>query len=183
MKVVYHPDQKQHYPKQFLVNGCFQPNPEMPERLDRLLEGALAAGCTPETPSRQGMALIEAVHSPAYLKFLEHAHERWMHIDGAAEAVTPNIHPDSRDVGYPASVVAQAGYHMSDASAPITGGTWNSACWSAWTHIAWLAATSRTTRSSSTPTRPCASSPGTPKHACGKTRPWPCIAGVSSICR
>ncbi len=101
MKVVYHPDQKQHYPKQFLVNGCFQPNPEMPERLDRLLEGALAAGCTPETPSRQSMQLIEAVHSPAYLKFLEHAHERWMHIAGASDAVTPNIHPDSRDVGYP----------------------------------------------------------------------------------
>jgi len=133
MKVVYHLDQKQHYPKQFLVNGRFRPNPEKPERLDRLLEGALAAGCTPETPPRQGVQPVGAVHTPAYLKFLEHAHERWMRIDGAAEAVTPNIHPDSRDVGYPASVVAQAGYHMSDASAPITGGTWNSACWSAWT--------------------------------------------------
>jgi len=131
VKVVYHPDQKQHYPKQFLVNGCFQPNPEMPERLDRLLDGALAAGCTPETPSRQGQQFIEAVHSPAYLAFLEHAHERWMRIEGAAEAVTPNIHPDSRGVGYPASVVAQAGYHMSDASAPVSAGTWNSACWSA----------------------------------------------------
>ncbi len=43
MKVVCHPDQKQHYPKQFLVNGRFRPNPEKPERLDRLLEGALAA--------------------------------------------------------------------------------------------------------------------------------------------
>ncbi len=45
-----------------------------------------------------------------------------MRIDGASDAVTPNIHPDSRDVGYPASVVAQAGYHMADASAPITRG-------------------------------------------------------------
>jgi acetoin utilization deacetylase AcuC-like enzyme len=135
MKVVYHLDQKQHYPKQFLVNGRFRPNPEKPERLDRLLEGALAAGCMPETPSRQGIQPVEAVHTPAYLKFLEHAHERWMRIDGAAEAVTPNIHPDSRDVGYPASVVAQAGYHMADASAPIAAGTWNSACWSAWTAV------------------------------------------------
>jgi acetoin utilization deacetylase AcuC-like enzyme len=133
MKVVYHPDQKQHYPKQFLVNGRFQPNPEMPERFDRLLQGALAAACAPEMPSRQSMQPVEAVHTPAYLKFLEHAHERWKHIDGAADAVTPNIHPDSRDVGYPASVVAQAGYHMSDASAPITEGTWASCCWSAWT--------------------------------------------------
>ena len=133
MKVIYHADQKQHYPKQFLVNGCFQPNPEMPERLDRLLEGALAAGCTPETPPRQGMQHIKAVHSPAYLEFLERAHERWTHIAGASDAVTPNIHPDRRDVGYPASVVAQAGYHMSDASAPIGDRTWHSSCWSAWT--------------------------------------------------
>jgi len=133
MKVIYHPDQKQHYPKQFLVNGCFQPNPEKPERLDRLLEGALAAGYEHQTPSGQGMQPIEAIHSPAYLKFLENAHGRWLRIEAASEAVTPNIHPDSRDVGYPASVVAQAGYHMSDASAPVAGGTWISSCWSAWT--------------------------------------------------
>lgn len=133
MKVVCHPEQKRHYPEHFLVNGRFQPNPEMPERYDRLLEGALAAGCAPETPSMQGMQAIEAVHSSAYLEFLEHAHERWQRIDGAADSVTPNIHPDRRDVGYPASVVAQAGYHMADAAAPVAGGTWDSARWSAWT--------------------------------------------------
>jgi acetoin utilization deacetylase AcuC-like enzyme len=79
------------------------------------------------------MEPVEAIHSQAYLRFLEHAHERWQRIEGAANAVTPNIHPDRRDVGYPASVVAQAGYHMSDAAAPIADGTWNSCCWSAWT--------------------------------------------------
>jgi len=135
MKVVFHPDQKQHYPRHFLVNGCFQPNPEKPERLDRLLEGAKMAGCTPVTPVQHGMKPLEAMHSTAYLKFLQHAHERWARIEGAAEAVTPNIHPDRRDVGYPASVVAQAGYHMSDASAPIADGTWMSSCWSAWTAV------------------------------------------------
>lgn len=133
MKVVFHPKQKQHYPARFLVNGRFQPNPEMPERLDRLLEGARLAGCEPETPSVTDMAPIEAVHSSAYLQFLEHAFERWQRIDGAADAVTPNIHPDRRDTGYPASVVAQAGYHMSDAAAPIADGTWESCCQSAWT--------------------------------------------------
>jgi len=140
MKVVCHVDQKLHYPKQFLVNGCFQPNPEMPERFDRLLEGARAAGCTLETPQEHGMELVRAVHTAAYLEFLEHANERWQHIDGAADAVTPNVHTDRRDVGYPASVVAQAGYHMSDVAAPIAGGTWESVCWSARTamHAAML---------------------------------------------
>ena len=135
MKVVYHNDQKLHYPERFLVNGCFQPNPEMPQRLDRLLKGALAAGCTPETPSSHGMEPIEAIHSPAYLRFLENAYERWKRIEGAADAVTPNVHPDSRQAGYPASVVAQAGYHMADAAAPIANGSWDSICWSAWTVV------------------------------------------------
>lgn len=140
MKVVCHPDQKRHYPKQFLVNGRFQPNPEMPERFDRLLEGAVAAGCTPETPPEHGLEPARAVHTTAYLDFLEHAFDRWQHIEGAADAVTPNIHTDCRDVGYPASVVAQAGYHMSDVAAPIADGTWESVCWSARTatHAAML---------------------------------------------
>jgi acetoin utilization deacetylase AcuC-like enzyme len=133
MKVICHPEQKQHYPEHFLVNGRFQPNPEMPVRFDKLLEGALAAGCSPETPTPQGREVLEAIHTPEYLEFLEHAFERWKHIEGAADAVTPNIHPDRRDVGYPASVVAQAGYHMSDVAAPVADGTWNSCCWSAWT--------------------------------------------------
>jgi acetoin utilization deacetylase AcuC-like enzyme len=135
MKVVYHPEQKLHYPKQFLVNGVFQPNPEMPERIERLAAGAAAAGCIPESPDRSGLFAIRAVHDAAYLEFLEHANERWKRIDGAAEAVTPNIHPDRRDTGYPASVVAQAGYHMADAAAPIADGTWESCLWSAWSAV------------------------------------------------
>jgi acetoin utilization deacetylase AcuC-like enzyme len=135
MKVVYHNDQKLHYPERFLVNGRFQPNPEMPQRLDHLLKGALAAGCTPESPSSHGIEPIVAIHSPAYLRFLENAYERWKRIEGAADAVTPNVHPDSRQAGYPASVVAQAGYHMADAAAPIANGSWDSVCWSAWSVV------------------------------------------------
>jgi acetoin utilization deacetylase AcuC-like enzyme len=135
MKVVCHPEQKLHYPPSFLVNGRFQPNPEVPERFERLLDGAVAAGCAPETPDNHGMAPIHAIHSAAYLKFLENAYERWKRIDGAADAVTPNVHPDSRSAGYPASVVAQAGFHMADAAAPVADHSWNSSCWSAWTAV------------------------------------------------
>lgn len=135
MKVVYHPEQKLHYPEHFLVNGRFQPNPEQPERVDRLLQGALDAGCTPETTWVSEMAPLGAVHTSAYLEFLKRAWERWQYIEGAADAVTPNIHPDRRQVGYPASVVAQAGYHMADAAAPIGAGSWKSICQSAWTAV------------------------------------------------
>jgi len=135
VKVVCHPEQKRHYPPHFLVNGVFQPNPEQPERQDRLLAAALKAGCRHEEPLAHGMESIDAVHSKAYLDFLERAWERWSRIEGAAPAVTPNIHPDRREVGYPASVVAQAGYHMADASAPLAEGSWSSILWSAWTAV------------------------------------------------
>ena len=135
MKVVCHPEQQRHYPPHFLVNGVFRPNPEQPERQDRLLQAALASGCRLEPPLAHGMEPIAAVHTQAYLDFLERAWERWERIEGAAAAVTPNIHPDRRDVGYPASVVAQAGYHMADAAAPIAEGSWASIRWSAWSAV------------------------------------------------
>ncbi|MGD2130594.1 MAG: histone deacetylase family protein [Lysobacterales bacterium] len=135
MKVVWHPDQKQHYPPHFLVNGVFEPNPEKPARADALLQSALAAGCTAEEPEDCGLGPIAAIHTEAYLVFLQRAWERWARIPGAAPAVTPNIHPDRRDVGYPASVVAQAGYHMADASAPIADGSWESILQSARTAV------------------------------------------------
>lgn len=135
MKVVCHSGQRQHYPPHFLVNGVFQPNPEMPERQDRLLQAALAAGCRHEAPLAHGLEPIAAVHTDAYLAFLERAWERWSRIEGAAPAVTPNIHPDRRDCGYPASVVAQAGFHMADASAPLAQGSWPAVLWSAWSAV------------------------------------------------
>lgn len=127
--------QAAHYPEHFLVNGVMEQNPERPERIDRLRAGADKAGCVIAAPRDHGMGPIAAVHTPAYLQFFERAHERWARIAGATEAVIPNIHPPHRDCGYPESVVAQAGFHMADASCPIVAETWNSALWSAWSAV------------------------------------------------
>ncbi len=129
--VVAEAEQKRHYPPTYLVNGFMQENPERPERVAMLLQGAKNAGCDIVRPENLGAEPILTTHSTRYLKFLERAYERWSRIDGASEAVTPNIHPIHRR-GYPASVVAQAGWHMIDASAPISAETWESAQWSAW---------------------------------------------------
>lgn len=125
-----------HFPRAFLVNGVFEDNPEHPDRIERLRAGAEAAGCRIEAPGDAGLAPIAAVHTPEYLHFLQHAHTRWRRIEGASESVTPNIHPLRRDGLYPASVVAQAGWHMADASCPIDADTWHSAFWSAQSAIA-----------------------------------------------
>lgn len=135
MKCVLCAGQAKHYPESFLVNGERKPNPESPDRVDRLLRGALAAGLEHTEPRDYGLAAIARVHTPEYLAFLRHAYTRWSRIPGAASEVTPNIHPTNRDCVYPASVVAQAGYHMADASAPIGADTWESALASAWSAI------------------------------------------------
>jgi acetoin utilization deacetylase AcuC-like enzyme len=132
MKCVLSSVQSKHYPKSFLVNGERQANPESPNRVDLLLQGALKAGLEEVSPPDYGLAPIARVHTPEYIEFLKNGYRRWALIPGAASEITPNIHPTNRDGVYPASVVAQAGYHMADASAPIAKDTWESAVASAW---------------------------------------------------
>lgn len=135
MKAFYADEQKRHDPKMFLSSGAPRPNPEQPERVERLLLGAKAAGCEIVRPRARGLAPIAAVHTPEYLEFLEHIFERWQRIPGASEEVIPNIHPLGRAGRYPASAVGQAGYHMADTACPISAETWESACWSAWSAV------------------------------------------------
>ena len=135
MKCILADAQTKHYPESYLVNGKPQANPETPDRVDMLLNGALAAGLERVTPPEYGLGPIARVHTPEYLGFLQHAYARWAKIPDAASEITPNVHPTSRDCDYPASVVAQAGYHMADAAAPISAVTWESSLWSAWSAI------------------------------------------------
>ena len=136
MKVYCAPKhQLAHYPSQFLVSGAPQPNPEVPERLDRLLDAARQAGHAVLEPADHGVGPVAEVHTPDYLNFLSGIYERWQRIEGASEEVVPNIHPDRRDVGYPRSAVGQAGYHMADTACPIGPKSWDAIRWSANTSI------------------------------------------------
>ena len=80
MKAFYAEEQKHHDPKAFLSSGAPQPNPEKPERIQRLLAGARSAGLTVERPKRHGLGPVAAVHTPEYLDFLEHIFSRWQRI-------------------------------------------------------------------------------------------------------
>lgn len=135
MKVFYADEQKKHNPKAFLSSGAQQPNPEVPERVERLLAGARKAGCIIERPRDHGIGPIATVHTPEYIDFLQHIYPRWRRIEGASEEVIPNIHPIARGGSYPASAVGQAGYHMADTACPISAETFGSACWSAWSAV------------------------------------------------
>lgn len=136
MKTFYADEQKRHDPKAFLSSGASKPNPEQPARIDALLAGARAAGCSIVRPKDYGLAPLAAVHTPEYLEFLQNIYRRWTRIEDASDEVIPNIHPLARDGAYPASAVGQAGYHMADTACPISAETWDSACWSAWSATA-----------------------------------------------
>jgi acetoin utilization deacetylase AcuC-like enzyme len=135
MKTFYASEQKRHDPKLFLSSGAPQPNPEQPERVERLLSGARAAGCEIARPKDYGLGPISAIHTPEYLDFLERIYKRWQRIDEASAEVIPNIHPIARTGTYPASAVGQVGYHVADTSCPISEHTWESANWSAWSAV------------------------------------------------
>lgn len=135
MKVVFADQQRNHAPKHYLSSGAPQPNPEVPERADCLLSAALASGLERATPDDYGQDPLRAVHTERYLHFLENIYARWRRMPDASAEVLPNIHPDGRDGGYPASAVGQVGFHVYDASCPITANTWDAARWSANTAI------------------------------------------------
>jgi len=135
MKVVFSDLQKDHFPQHFLSSGAPQPNPEVPQRADFLLQAALAAGLELLEPEDAGLEPLAAVHTPEYLQFLQNIYRRWCYIDGASAEVVPNIHPDRRDGAYPASAVGQAGFHMLDTGCPIAATTWGSAMVSAHTAV------------------------------------------------
>ncbi|QGX97228.1 histone deacetylase family protein [Roseovarius faecimaris] len=136
MKAFFDTRQRKHDPQHFMANGAIKPNPEQPERINRLLAGAEAAGCVITDPDETGLAPIAAVHTPEYLAFLQTIHARWQRIDGAGPEVIPNIHPARRSDGYPKSAVGQAGYHQADTACPIAAHTWEAAYWSAQSAIA-----------------------------------------------
>ncbi|TYC60672.1 histone deacetylase family protein [Rhodobacterales bacterium] len=131
MKAIFDERQRVHDPKHFMANGTLYPNPEQPKRIDVLRQGAETAGCSFDAPVDHGLGPIAALHTAEYLVFLETIHARWKHIEGSADEVIPNVHPDRRTASYPRSAVGQAGFHQADTSCPISAGTWEAAYWSA----------------------------------------------------
>ena len=119
--------QKLHSPSGYLVNGVMQPNPDNPDRIDRLMSAVTKGGHQLLAPEDHGMGPLAAVHTPAYLKFLSTVYPRWQRIPDAAPEIFPNVHPDRRTASYPLSAVAQAGYHIADMSCPIGEHTWETA--------------------------------------------------------
>ncbi len=135
MITVFDDAQRAHDPQFFLSSGAQYPCPEKPARIDVLRGAVRRLGGPVMAPADAGPDPIRAVHPDRYLTFLQGIYQRWTRIEGASAEVIPNIHPATREDGYPKSAVGQAGFHMTDTSCPIARHTWPAAYASAQTAI------------------------------------------------
>ena len=72
-----------------------------------------------ENTGIHGVEPVAAIHTPAYLHFLENIYRRWQQIEGASEEVIANVHPNRYSSAYPDSAVGQADWHMADTICPL----------------------------------------------------------------
>ena len=136
MKAFYADEQAGHDPQTFMVAGKLVQAEEQPERAERLKEGGEAAGLAFERPPVGGMTEIAAVHTPAYLRFLETIHDKWSALPHAAAEVIPNQHLDRSLGGIPESPTGLACYYQADAACPIGPKTFEASRWAAWSAVA-----------------------------------------------
>lgn len=149
MKAFFSEDQLLHQPAQFMRAGRICAPTDVPARATTLNAMLASHGVASQSPPDFGHA-IQAVHSPEYLTFLQHAYARWQDLAKAGQnpgpEVLPNLSPyyngrhdrARRDPCPSPSVIAQAGYYLGDLSCPVGPHTWQSALRS--THAAIAAA-------------------------------------------
>lgn len=128
MKIVQTDKHRLHDPQFFLVRGVPKPSAEQPERVEKLLAAATAAGHEVLRPESFGPGPRAAVHTPEYLQFLETAHRDWQALGDASAEIVANIHPSRYPPTYPQSIIGRAGWHMADTACPIGAGTFEAAC-------------------------------------------------------
>ncbi|CBS90229.1 histone deacetylase family protein [Azospirillum lipoferum] len=128
MKFVHHPDAALHRPATYFNKGLLRALPEKPERVGALASLIEKRGETLIRPDDYGSAPRAAVHTPAYLAFLETAHARWVAKGDMGDVVLPNVHRMQAAPSYPTCIVGQAGWHMFDTACPIGAETWTATC-------------------------------------------------------
>lgn len=131
MDVFWDEVQLQHTPSFFLQRGQVRPNFEVPARALSLLGGVATLGLTPKAPPPLDPAVLQTIHTPAYLDYLRTAHAEWAAMDGAGPEVVANMHPAPEMLAYAqpgAPIIGKAGWFSADTACPIGPHTWDAAC-------------------------------------------------------
>ncbi|MBK6004921.1 histone deacetylase family protein [Ramlibacter ginsenosidimutans] len=132
MQVFYNEHHALHHGRHEMFRGALVPCVEVPARVDHVLQELRARGLgriaqPPEIPRD----LLERVHAPRYLRFLEGAWDEWVVLDAAnaQRDAIPSYWPirGFRSDVLPASFHARMGLFSFDAGSPLTAGTWAAA--------------------------------------------------------
>jgi acetoin utilization deacetylase AcuC-like enzyme len=107
--------------------ACF----ESPERADFVHAALLAAGHEIRTPNVDSTAVLQQVHTPRYLAFLESAWAQWLAVDpdNALRQPFPSVWPvrTLRSDLEPQNFTAKLGLYSMDNGSPLVAGTWAAA--------------------------------------------------------
>jgi len=138
MHAFFCPEQLRHAPQQIMRLGRLRAPNDVAARAETLRQVLGYRGIPLATPPDVGRAPLAAIHSAAYLDYLEHAWSRWQTL--AAEGldpgpeVLPNLSPyysgriETERAPCPATAIAaQTGYYLGDLSCPIGPHTWRAA--------------------------------------------------------
>ena len=129
MQIFYNPDHAAHQGKLEMFRGRMVPCHEVPQRQDQVAAVLQSRALGPlQTPSRFDDALLERIHSPRYLRFLQTAWQQWIALDPANAALDaiPSVWPTRsfRSDIEPDNFAARMGLYSFDAGTPLTAGTW-----------------------------------------------------------
>ncbi len=135
MRAFYHPSQAAHDPKQYMRVGRVIAPKDVPARTEALLGALRSLQISPETPTADHPDARRAVHTGAFLRFLETAWDRWQELPDRGPEVWPNTFPywsgrpeEPARPDCPAEhLIAQSGWYLGDLSVPIGPQTWLSA--------------------------------------------------------
>lgn len=126
MRIFHNAGHAAHSSQSELHDGALVRSFECPERMDVILAALREAGFSaPDEPAPAPRALLERVHTPAYLAFLESAHARWLTAGhtGDAMAFAWPVHGLRRTVP-PEDIDGALGHYNFSVDTCITAGTW-----------------------------------------------------------
>jgi len=112
-----------------LHDGRLRRSFECPERMAHILAALAERGFpAPVRPDPLALGLLTRVHDPAYVRFLETAHDRWVAAHGGGEAMpfTWPV-PGLRRTVPPEDIDGALGHYNFSVDTCITAGTWDAA--------------------------------------------------------
>ncbi|CAN5174678.1 acetylpolyamine amidohydrolase AphA [soil metagenome] len=126
MKTVYNQHHAAHAATHEFFRGRLVPAFEVPARADYMLAAVRQAALGPVLDAvDHGLAPLERVHAPAYLRFVRGAHAEWLALGGEGDAF-PAVWPvrSLRSDIEPRSFAARMGLYSMDSGTPLTAGAW-----------------------------------------------------------